>query len=201
MHYFYRFSWYGTRLLLHLVWGLEIVFPERLNLTESVIVAANHLSNYDPPVVGAVLPFEICFLAKSELFKNKLFGALIRKYNAIPIVRHTSDWKGINQVLNILETGKSLLLFPEGTRKGKIIKPGVGMFAMKAQKNILPIWVENTDCLGKCLFRKRRLRVVIGELIKYESFQNWEQCKENYQKIADYTFQKIGELKDASSTR
>ena len=182
---------------MRFLWGFEVVHPHHLELPSSVIIASNHISWFDPPLIGAVMPFEISFLAKAELFQNRFFGALIRQYNALPIVRQATDRKGINQALAALQAGKSLLLFPEGTRRGQNIKPGVGMFALQTQKAILPVYIENSDHLRLCFFRRRKIKIVIGELIPLDFFGNWEPHKANYQKLADYTYQKITELKHA----
>ena len=180
------------------VWQYEIINKERFQLAKSVIIASNHISWFDPPFIGAVVPFEICYLAKAELFKNKIIGKYLSVINVIPYVRGTADMKAISTVLTILNSGRSLLMFPEGTRKGKNIKPGVGLFAMKTQRDILPVYIENSDKLLSCFFsRTKKIKIVLGEPISYDYFATWEQTKENYQKLADYTYSKIKELKHA----
>jgi 1-acyl-sn-glycerol-3-phosphate acyltransferase len=178
------------------LWGYEVINKEWLYNAKSSLIASNHISYYDPPFIGAVTPYEISYLAKAELFKNKLFAALIRALNAIPIVRNATDLKGITNIIKVLNEGKSLLLFPEGTRHGTSIKPGVGMFAMKLKKDILPLYIENTDRLSSCVFSKRKIRIIVGEPIQVAYFADWEMTKENYQKLAEYTYSKIMELKN-----
>jgi len=170
------------------------VNKENLQGVQSMIIACNHTSWFDPPFVGAVIPFEIGFLAKAELFKNKAFGALIRWLNAIPIVRHTADMAAITACKNLLDTGKSLLMFPQGTRHGRTIKPGVGMFAVKMERDILPVYIENADKLLLCLLFIKRMKIVIGTPIR---LTNQEQTKENYQRIAEHVYEQIMELKYA----
>ena len=190
----YWLAGFVTRIIMMLFWHYKVVNHSRLKDAKSVIIASNHISNFDPPFIGAVTPFEIAYLAKSELFKRKIFAGLIRHLNAIPIVRGKTDMNAINKAMKILDSGKSLLLFPEGTRKGKSIKPGVGMFAMKMQKDILPIYIENADKPLHCMFFFKRTKIIIGELIPKEYFIEWESEKENYQKLAEYVYSKIKEL-------
>jgi 1-acyl-sn-glycerol-3-phosphate acyltransferase len=177
-----------------LFWHYKVINYSGLANAKSMIIASNHISNFDPPLIGAVTPFEMAYLAKAELFKNKIFGALLRKLNVIPVIRHSADMTAINYSMGILGEGKSLLLFPEGTRNGKSIKPGVGLFAIKTQKDILPIRVENTDKFWQCLFFLKRARLIIGEPIKKEFFADWSHDKESYQKLADHVYSKILEL-------
>ena len=200
MNKLYKLSVSFTRFFMKYLWQYEVINEERLRDAKGVIFIANHISWYDPPFIGSVTPFEIAYLAKEELFKPIIFGTIIRKLNAIPVNRRGADVKAITTVIKILDSGKSLLLFPEGTarkRKKTTIKPGIGLITMKTQKDILPIYIENSDKLfTTLLFTRKKIRIVIGEMIKYENFAQWEQNKENYQKLADYAFSKIMELKD-----
>lgn len=178
------------------LWHLELVHKERLNSVKSVIIASNHISYYDPPCIASVIPFEIAFLAKAELFKNKYIGSFLRYLNAIPVKRGTADKGAIEKSINTLNSGKSLLLFPEGTRKGKSIKPGLGMFAFNTKHDILPVYIENSDKLTDCFLFKKRLKIVFGEVISFSQFADLEANKENYQMISKYVYNKINELKN-----
>jgi 1-acyl-sn-glycerol-3-phosphate acyltransferase len=168
---------------------------DRLRGVHSVIIASNHNSWFDPPFYGGFVPFEIAFLAKAELFKNKLFGWFIRTLNTIPIVRGKPDINAISNAIKALESGKSLLIFPEGTRRGKTIKPGVGLFAIKTQSDIVPIYIENSDQFWRCAFFLKRVRIIVGEPIKKDYFDGWPEQKESYQKLAEYVYERIMELK------
>ena len=195
MRKFYKFCTSIVRFKMKYFFGYELINEENMLDAKSILLAANHISWFDPPFIGSVIPFEISFLAKAELFKNKLFGKIISNLNAVPVVRKATDMKAIANAIKMLDSGRSLLLFPEGTRRGKGIKPGIGMFAIKTKRDILPIYIENSDKVWSCLFSKRKIKIVFGERIKYEYLSEWEAKKENFQKLADYTYQKIMELK------
>ena len=199
MNKLYKISVVLTRFFMKYVWRYEVVHKERLLEAKGVIFVANHISWFDPPFIGSIIPFEIAYLAKEELFFPIFFGNILRKLNAIPVNRRGADIKAVTSVIKVLDSGKSLLLFPEGTarrRKKTGAKPGVGLLAIKAQRDILPIYIENSDeHLSTILSPKKKIRIVIGEKIKYEHFAEWEANKENYQKLADYAFSKIMELK------
>jgi len=194
MRAFYKFCKESAKITFSLLFGFEIINKERLLDSKSILIVANHISWFDPPILGSLIPFEIAFLAKAELFNNKFSCWLLENLNSIPLIRSAPDKKAISTVLDVLSAGKSLLLFPEGTRGGKRIKPGVGMFAINTKKDILPIYLENSDDLKSCLFSSKKIKVIIGEKISYEHFSDWEPKKENYQKLADYSYQKIMEL-------
>ena len=198
MNRLYRFGKAVAKTVMIIMGGYEVLHKERLDNAEGLIFASNHISNFDPPFIGSVVPYDIYYLAKAELFKGRLFNWLFHRLNAIPVKRQTTDLSAITAVMSVIESGKTLLLFPEGTtKKKKNIKPGVGMFAMKTKKGVLPLYIENSDNLLSCLFsRKKKIRIIIGNTIEYEYFQDWEQNKDNYQKLADYTYSKIMELKN-----
>ena len=102
-----------VRFFMKVFWGLKIVHPERLNDIQNCIIAPNHISLNDPPFIGSIMPIEISFLAKSELFKNKIFGSIISYFNAIPIRRGAIDREALHKVENILKSGKTILIFTE----------------------------------------------------------------------------------------
>lgn len=149
------------------MFGFRVINAQVIPKTGPVIVACNHISYCDPPVVGSAIPREVCFLAKEELFRNPVFAWLIRRYNAIPLKRSVGDLGAIRKAVDILSQGKALLMFPEGTRSlsGKLLKPklGIGMIAMLASCPIVPAHVGGTNKIGKAFLRKCRLEVRFAE--------------------------------------
>ncbi len=116
--------------------------------SERFIICANHKGYFDPPLVGLAMPFQIGFMAKEELFRNKLFGAFIRKLGAFPIRRGKSDFGALRSAIKMAESSRHIVIFPEGgrshtnrLRKGKM---GAAMVAIKAGADILPIGLEGT---------------------------------------------------------
>jgi len=194
---FYRFCGTAVRIIMWLFWHYRLVNKDNLKGISSVIIASNHISWFDPPFIGAVIPFEIGYLAKAELFRRKFLRTLITALNAIPVVRNRADMSAISASKDLLNTGRSLLMFPEGTRKGKSIKPGVGMFAMKMERDILPIYIENADKPLQCMLFLKRMKIVFGDPIKKEYWEGWTPEKENYQKLAEHVFARIMELRYA----
>jgi 1-acyl-sn-glycerol-3-phosphate acyltransferase len=93
------------------------------------LLVANHQSYFDPPLIGLAAQRPLVYLARKTLFKNRVFTALIRSLNAIPIDQEGVSKEGIRTVLEQLEMGKAVVIFPEGARTpdGLMhpLKPGV----------------------------------------------------------------------------
>ncbi len=114
-----------------------------------VIIAANHLSFWDPPLVGSFCPREVWFLAKAELFGIPGLGWVIRQHNAIPIKRASTDREGLGRAIRLLQSGRALLIFPEGGRSLPGVlrppRPGVGQIALDAGgAPIVPAYIAGT---------------------------------------------------------
>ncbi len=113
------------------------------------IIAANHISLWDPPLLGTALERPIHFMAKEELFKNGLLRIIISALNAFPVKRGSADRNAIRNALSLLERGQLLGLFPEGTRSktGELGKAeaGISMIALKANVPIIPTAIIGTN--------------------------------------------------------
>ncbi|RLC51505.1 MAG: 1-acyl-sn-glycerol-3-phosphate acyltransferase [Candidatus Cloacimonadota bacterium] len=192
----YRFLQIFILFLMKIFWHLKIINKQQIQNARGCIIAANHISWFDPPFIGSILPFPINYLAKAELFHNKNFGKLLKKLHAIPIKRGTIDRKAIELVKEKLLAKESVLIFPEGTRKSSKAKSGIGKIALETEKDILPIYIENSDKFWQCLIGKKRLKIIFGEKIKVPEFSHLEKTKENYRKLAETILERINKLKD-----
>lgn len=141
---------YSTiRALLRFIFyflGLRAEGWENIPRSGPVIIAANHVSNWDPVVVALVVNRPIHFMAKASLFKFKIMDKIFRLLHAFPVKRGVPDRQAIRQALLVLEEGKILGIFPEGARnKTGDLKAlaGVGMIALKSGAPVVPI-----ACLG-----------------------------------------------------
>jgi len=110
------------------------------------IVACNHLSHLDPPVVAAAYLYRLNFLAKEELFRNELFGFIISNLNVFSLDRSTTDIKSIRIALEILKH-KPLVIFPQGTRGGSFdnVSAGIGFLYRKSKVPIIAAKIKGTD--------------------------------------------------------
>ena len=199
MRFHYRLYWEFLRLTERLLFGMRIYGDEKVPRTGGVIIASNHISYNDPPMVGSTVPRELHFLAKEELFENPVFGALIRWYNAIPVKRATGDVGALRKAVRLLKDGKAMIMFPEGTRSlsGKFLKPkpGVGMIASMADVPVVPTFVAGTNNLGAAFWRKRPVVVRYGEaIIPAEGRSRCESDKQAYMAISAEAMERIKAL-------
>jgi 1-acyl-sn-glycerol-3-phosphate acyltransferase len=159
--FFYAFSKSCVTLALRM-WRLRVDGCERVPRDGPLIVVANHVSYFDPPVLGCALPRPLHFMAKKELFDIPVFGALIRSYNAFPVDRGRGDVGAIKRAVNVLGAGNAVLLFPEGTRNrdgsGKA-ESGAALLASLSGAPILPAYIEGTLHVS----RLSQIKVVFGE--------------------------------------
>lgn len=107
-----------------------------------VLLCTNHISNFDPPLVGVTAPRQVFFMAKAELFKVPVLKDLLNNFGTFPVNRGGSDREALRTGLKILKEGKVLGFFPEGTRSktGELGKglPGAGFFALRSNAEVVP---------------------------------------------------------------
>lgn len=148
-------------------------FDVRVSGTEHVpedgglVVAANHRSYLDPPLLGAWFPRTVHFMAKQELFKIAILGPLIRAVHAFPVDRERADVGAIRQALRILRGGGVVGIFPEGTRNlgGEAeARGGAVLLAATAHCPLVPVALVNTRYAIRRL-RASKVEVRIGEPI------------------------------------
>lgn len=142
--------WCVCRMCFRLrYYGLENVPQEG-----GLLLASNHQSFLDPILCGIKLKRVLCFLARDTLFENKVFGRLLRSVNAIPVKRGQGDTAAMKAVIDKLNQGKGVCLFPEGTRSlyGRIseLKPGFALLCQRGHAAILPTIVDGAfECWPK----------------------------------------------------
>jgi 1-acyl-sn-glycerol-3-phosphate acyltransferase len=200
LRFHYRISWHFLRFVERLVFGFTVTGSDIIPRSGPVIIATNHISYCDPPVVGSGVPREVHFLAKEELFRNRAFGWLISRYNAIPLKRSVGDVGALKKAVGILRQGKAVLMFPEGTRSltGRLLKPkpGIGMIATLASAPVVPAYVTGTNRLGAALLRRARLSVSFGEPVTPLAGAD---SREGYMKVTEEVMRRIADLAKAKA--
>ena len=137
------------RLMFRILGGLTSVGEENIPKTGGVILAPNHISYVDPPAVSCLISRQVHFMAKEELFRVPILGAWMHSVGTFPVRRGTADRKALKRAIELLEEGKVVCIFPEGTRSpdGKLQDPelGIGLVAMKSRAPVTPALVMGTD--------------------------------------------------------
>jgi 1-acyl-sn-glycerol-3-phosphate acyltransferase len=193
-----------TSLFMKIVMGLKIEGYLNIPRRGGLIVAANHVSNWDPIVLGVstALRRELFFLAKEELFlPNKFYTLLISKYNAIKLKRDGIDKKAIRISSTHLQRGRTIVIFPEGERnrhpeKGLLKpQPGVGYLALKTKSKIIPAYIHGTtERMMALLSRKKRISVRFGKLIDTSQFQQSASLLKRSIALSNYVMKEINFL-------
>jgi 1-acyl-sn-glycerol-3-phosphate acyltransferase len=182
--------------------GWEVHGREHVPKTGAVIVASNHISFWDPLLVGTAAIREQHYLAKGELFAPPL-GWLIRAFNAIPIRRGVADLSGLAKARDVLRAGRSLILFPEGTRArdGELrsARPGLGVLAVSTDALVVPTSIMGSNRPRKWMFRQARLRVDFGPPRSWRELAGAEAGLEPgralYESVGAGVMREIGELR------
>ena len=174
---FYRFVQNVFRLFFRLYNRLEVRGLSNVPNEGPMLVASNHASFVDPPLVGSVLPIRLRYLAKESLFRVPLLGFLIRTLGAVPVAREDSQRAGavMKLLLALLKEGECVLLFPEGSRtedgRLKPLEAGVAYLSVKTGVPVLPVYVKGSFEAwpkGKALPRPSKLKLSISRLIYHD---------------------------------
>ena len=155
--------------------GWTVYHPDRVPRVGPVLLAANHVSFADPPLIGAAVPRPIHYLARQTLFQHPAFSRLIRSLNAVPLDRDGGSAAGLRTVLDLFAANQVVLLFPEGTRStdGRIQETpsGLGLMVLRSGTPVVPV---RTFGLGELWGRSQALprpgRIVIkfGQPMRFE---------------------------------
>lgn len=203
----YRIGWTLFRAVFAGYFGWRVYHPERVPREGPVILASNHASFIDPPLVGSGLNREINYLARETLFKQRLFGALLRSWNAVPVDRDGTSPRGLRNILDRLRKGGGIILFPEGTRSpdGNLqpARSGVGLVVAKTTAPVVPVRVFGTfEAYGRQmkLPRPRSVAVKYGHPMDMAELRTEakrcpkDRLKQVYQEIADEIVGEIAKL-------
>jgi 1-acyl-sn-glycerol-3-phosphate acyltransferase len=184
MRPWYRCCRFLFRCYFRLYHRGRLLNAERLPMTGGVILAGNHVSFLDPPFFGLACRREAFYMARDTLFRNPVAGWTLRSWNCVPINRDRGDIGALRTLLRMLEQGKAVLMFPEGTRSpdGKLqpARAGVGMIVARAGVPILPMRIFGTDKAlprGAVFPRPAKVIIKFGEQFRYVLPANFESLR------------------------
>jgi len=185
----------------------RVYHPERVPLTGPVILASNHASYIDPPLVGSGVSRQINFLAKDAIFKVPVLASILRSWEVVPVDRDGGTGRGLKTILDRLSRGGAIILFPEGTRSrhGELnpARSGLGLTVIKSSAPVVPVRVFGTFAAfgaDKLLPRPKQLIVKYGKPMMFETLRaEAETCakprlKEIYQQVSNEVLQAIAAL-------
>ena len=198
----YFVGWLLFLIFFKIYLSFKVVGRKNIPKDGAFIFVSNHLSYFDPIMLGTSLHRSLYYMARENLFWKPFFGWIMGQVHAFPIKRDSGDLGALKQALAILKDGKPLVMFPEGTRsKNKELrpaKPGVGFIAAKAGVPVVPAYIDGSlEALpGNLTTLKRHpVAVYIGEPVTFDIGMG-RNSKETYQKISDEIMARITALRD-----
>jgi 1-acyl-sn-glycerol-3-phosphate acyltransferase len=201
----YRLLSFTIRTILVLNGGLSVRGIENIPSTGGVIVASNHISYIDPPLIGAILPRRAVFLARKGLFEIPVLKSFIRR-NAIPVDRQKPRPSTIKESVRLLKSGELVVIFPEGQRSdsGALMegKRGVGMIVRMSGVPVCPALITGADNVlpvDAKWIRRGRVTVRFGSPIYFEDAGATDSASRaaDYEAISKKIMDAIGALRSA----
>jgi len=170
--------------------------------SRGVILAPNHASYLDPPILGISLGRRVTYLAKDYLFKHGFVGWVLRNIGAYPIKSESgNDFRSIRDLVRILKQGACVVVFPEGTRSddGNFREPesGIGFLAMKSGAWVVPAYIQGSyEAMprGTSGVRMKPVKIFYGEpfLATEEKFGSGSEA---YMAVSSHIMEEIKKLK------
>ncbi len=178
----YDFARHTFRIVIFVpLGGFRSIDSQKVPAEGPVILAPVHFSNFDPPAVAAGTSRRVEMMAKAALFKVPILGPIIRSLGAFPVRKGAGgDAESVRHAIKVLQEGKALMMFPEGTRgDGKTVgesSKGLGMLAKMTKAQVVPVAIIGTNIvLPRGASRPRRARVTV----RYGDPMTFEQCTAN----------------------
>jgi 1-acyl-sn-glycerol-3-phosphate acyltransferase len=203
----YFIVWTFSRFAYRFYFGWRVFNRERVPLTGPVILAANHASFLDPPLVGSGVKRAIFYLARESLFEVPGLNWLLPRINAVPVDRDGGGAKGLKAILDRLLAGEGIVLFPEGTRTrdGQLqpARSGIGLTVIKSGAPVVPVRLFGTrEAYGRHMRipLPRRVMVKYGRRMDFLELReeaktcSKQRLREIYQQVADEIMAAIGKL-------
>lgn len=207
MNLSYATAWVVFNSLFRTYFGCRFYGADRVPATGPVVLAANHASFIDPPLIGAAARRTINFLARDTLFSNPLVGAVLRSWEVVPVDRDGAGAAGLKAILDRLLRGSAILLFPEGTRTrdGRLqpARSGIGLTVIKSTCPVVPLRLFGThEAFGRQHRwpRPRRVIVKFGQPMDFAALRaeagscGKARVKQIYQEVADQLMAAIAKI-------
>jgi 1-acyl-sn-glycerol-3-phosphate acyltransferase len=199
---YYWVGYHLTKLLARIFFRLRVVHRERMINEGPVILASNHQSFLDPPLVGSVSRRGVYFLARKSLLDGWFSGWILPKLNVIPVDSETGrDRTALKAMIRILRAGQGTVVFPEGQRTpdGELqpAQPGLGLVVAKTLAPVVPMRIFGAFAawpIHRKWPRPGRVTIVVGEPIHFTPQDLEPGGKEVYQRLSQRVMDAIASL-------
>ena len=181
---------------------MRFLFRYEVDGTENVpdgpfLLCSNHISFEDVILIGLGVKRQLHFMAKKEIFSVPLLKGLVKKLGAFPVNRGAADVGALRTAIKLLESGESIVIFPQGTRcpgtepSETKTMTGAAMLAYRTGVPVLPVYLDNKNHRPRIF---RRYRVVYGKPIANADLGIENGTAEEYRRAVDLIFDRICSL-------
>ena len=183
-----------AQFIIKLLYRVEVAGRENVPEEGPALLCSNHRSWLDMFLTGINIKRKIYYMAKSELFLNPLFSAIMKGLCAYPVKRGTGDIKAIKTTLDLLEKGCMVGIFPEGRRikpgsaERVPAKPGTALLAVKSMAPVVPMAI-----IGSCK-PFARIKIIFGEPFKIDTEQNKKYTTKEMARLSQEVINRIYSL-------
>ena len=204
----WKFTYHFIHLFIYIVtkplFRYRAIGTQYIPKKGGAILASNHASYVDPFFVGLGVVRRINYLAKKELFSNRVTSYFLRNlFRTIPIDREQMDRTTLKTIYRLLRSNEVLLMFPEGTRSrdGRLqeAKMGIGMIAYNAQVPVIPVYINGSHHILPRDAKRVHLEqcsVYFGPPVSLGPFYSQRKSKELYKEISEKIMEAIGEQEE-----
>ncbi len=188
-------------ILIWLFFKFRVFGEENVPKEGGVIIASNHASYFDIPFLACGIARRADFVAKSELFNNRIFGWILKRLGTFPVKRGSMDRWAISETIRRLGEGRLIVIYPEGARSkdGRLADPkrGIGMVVALSGARVIPSFIMGTDTVlprGARRIRLNPVRLYLGSPLDFSCLINVTKGKELYAEISEKIMMGIGDL-------
>jgi 1-acyl-sn-glycerol-3-phosphate acyltransferase len=178
--------------------SLEVMGSEHVPPTGHAIIAPNHRSMLDIPVLVVAMPREVAFMAKIELYGNALFSMVWRKLGGFPVRREIADLRALDTAMALLDRGEAVAVYPEGTRNRQEERllpflQGAAWLALHTGAPIIPCGISGTGHRAP-LWKRRHIRVAFGEPVIVDVESDLSMRRKKQEALTDELFATVASL-------
>lgn len=180
----YKFIKGFLNFFVQIIFPYKLIGKEKVESGKACILVGNHYRIWDIIHMAYVTKDPVHFIAKQELFENKLIGSIARKIEAIPVARDGQDVKAVMTALKYLKRGEVISMFPEGTRNRSNeellpLKGGAALFAIRSKAPVYPVMTNGKTRLF------RRTVILVGDAVDLSEFYDKKMTAEDYERAEE----------------
>ncbi len=182
--------------ILKIIYRIEVEGAENIPKSGGYILCSNHTSNIDPIILATSVHRPIFFMAKAELFKNKLLSKFFLKLGAFPVNRGKGDTTALDKAQDVLKDQELLGIFIEGTRSktGELLRPktGCAIIAFKQNSPMIPVCIYNQRKGAVKPFQKTV--IAVGKPLTIEELGIKEESSKEFRRVSRVIMDNIRSL-------